>query len=86
MVPKNAKLMRQMLETHFQLHVYQGQSEWLHNLYEAHVQPVLKSHYKNVKGNERGYANRYKCRFATYTLPDQHHLRRTLYFEVNNAS
>ena len=51
-------MMRQLLETNFRLHVYQDHSEWVHSLYETYVQPALKSHYKNVKGNERGYANR----------------------------
>lgn len=49
--------MRKLLQTNFRLQIYREYGDWLHVLYDAHVQPTLFAQYKSVKGTG-GYVNR----------------------------
>ena len=49
---------RKLLETNFRLQIYGEYGDWMHALYDAHVQPTLVSQYKSVKGST-GFSHRY---------------------------
>ena len=56
-IPEVVRVTRKLLETHLRLQIYREFGDWIHLLYNAHVQPTLAAHYKNTKGS-MGYADR----------------------------
>ena len=56
-IPEVVRVTRKLLETHLRLQIYREYGDWIHLLYNAHVQPTLAAHYKNTKGS-MGYADR----------------------------
>lgn len=57
-VPEIARVTRKLLETNLRLQIYREYGDWIHLMFNAHVQPTLAAHYKSTKGS-MGYADRF---------------------------
>lgn len=57
-VPEIARVTRNLLETNLRLQIYREYGDWIHLMFNAHVQPTLAAHYKSTKGS-MGYADRF---------------------------